>query len=171
MQFARDVGALPKRQAAAVLMLEGSLDGAAKAARAAAKPSPPAKRTPPPTEPDDGEDGRTESDGREPQEPTTEPPRKGKDKPVDYGKCPNCAGTKWDEDEEGVSCAKCHHPHGEPAGDVDEDRLKTQRQKTIKTAEALIRAFDDLQLMWARTEHDEAVTLCKKLLKLARLWT
>ncbi len=105
----------------------------------------------------------------------------------DLGKCPNCASTKWTEDEDGITCAKCYHPHGEPAGDPDEDRIKTQRQKTVKTAEALMRAFDDLQAMKARGEHggsakwtaDDAlatvkdmgvIQACKGLLKLARGW-
>lgn len=95
-------------------------------------------------------------------------PRKKK-KP-DYGKCPNCAGTKWDEDEEGVSCHKCHHPHGEPAGDVDDKELTTQRSKTIKTVEALMRAFDDLQVMRAKSEHAGAIESCKALLRLAKAW-
>jgi hypothetical protein len=106
---------------------------------------------------------------------------------VKRGKCPNCASTKWNEGEDGVSCAKCHHPHGEPVGDPDEDRLKTQRQKTVKTVEALMRAFDDLQEMWARPEHGGAtkwtaeevhatladmgvISACKGLLKIARGW-
>lgn len=90
--------------------------------------------------------------------------------PVDYGKCPNCAGTKWDSDEFGVSCSKCGHPRGEPAGDVDEDRIGTQRSKTVKTVEALLRAFDDLNTLLAKPEHVEAVASCKFLLKTARNW-
>ena len=116
---------------------------------------------------DTGEDDDSEGI---PEEPISQPPRKGKDKPVDLGKCPNCAGAKWDEDDDGWYCAKCRHPHGEPAGDVDDDRLKTQRQKTVKTAEALMRAFDDLQCMKARPEHDKAIETCKGLLEIARAW-
>lgn len=93
-----------------------------------------------------------------------------KDKPKDYGKCPNCAGTKWSEDEEGVSCAKCHHPHGEPAGDVDDKQVSIQRSKTIKTVEALMRAFDDLQTICANGHHDAAIEGCKALLRMARAW-
>lgn len=88
----------------------------------------------------------------------------------DYGKCPNCAGTKWDEDEDGVSCHKCHHPWGESTGGADEDRITTQRQKTVKTVEALMRAFDDLQIMKAKKEHGAALEMCHKLLKLAKEW-
>lgn len=86
------------------------------------------------------------------------------------GKCPACAGTKWIETDDGIACEKCRHPYGEPAGDTDEERLKTQRQKTVKTIEALMRAFDDLQTMSAKPEHDEAVRSCKTLLKLAKGW-
>jgi hypothetical protein len=70
---------------------------------------------------------------------------------------------------------------------VDEDRIKTQRQKTVKTVEALVRAFDDLQAMKARKEHgggakwrdpDVLATLvdmgalaaCQGLLTLAKGW-
>ena len=108
---------------------------------------------------------------------TAKPP-KPKPKP-DYGKCPVCAGTKWEEDEDGVSCAKCHHPHGESTGGPDEDRVKTQRQKTTKTVEALMRAFDDLQLMHPQickscqlTEDDstDLIRCCKRLLAIAKGW-
>lgn len=90
--------------------------------------------------------------------------------PVDYGKCPNCASAKWTQDEFGVACAKCCHPHGEPSGGADEDRIAIQKSKTVKTCEALMRAFDDLQTLVARPEHAEAIRSCKALLKTARAW-
>jgi len=106
-----------------------------------------------------------------PEESDSRPSRNDTETPaVDFGKCPACAGTKWTEDEDGVSCAKCHHPYGEPAGDTDEERLKTQRQKTIKTIEALMRAFDDLQTMLAKPEHVQAIRTCKALLTVAKGW-
>jgi len=51
---------------------------------------------------------------------------------TDLGKCPNCNGTKWEEDEDGFSCKKCHHPWGEPAGDVDEKHVKNQRTSAVR---------------------------------------
>ena len=154
MQFAKHMGALPKTAHHAVLMLEGTLDGAAKAAKKATKPKPP-KHQPDPDKPINVE---------------SEPVAAPETPEPDYGKSPNCAGTKWDEDVDGVSCTTCRHPHGEPAGDVDEDRIKTQRQKTVKTAEALMRAFDDLQTMRARAEYSEAIKTCKGLIKTAKGW-
>ena len=97
----------------------------------------------------------------------------------DYGKCPVCAGVKWRTVDGNVICAKCQHPHGEPAGDPDEERLKTQRQKTAKTVEALMRAIDDLQLMHGQkcpecqlTEAQSAdpIRCCKRLLAIAKEW-
>jgi len=161
MQFTRDVSALPKAQESALLLLEGTLEGAAKAAKKAAnptKPKPPQPAASPPvsTGPIDVESQPVSGDSP--------------DAPEDYGRCPNCLGSKWDDEEEGVSCAKCHHPHGEPAGDVDEDRIKTQRQITVKMIERLMRAFDDLQVMLARPEHDQAIADCKRLLAVAKGW-
>jgi hypothetical protein len=120
---------------------------------------------------DSGKDVRTS--GTKPQDHDPRPPRNGKAGPgvsQDYGKCPNCASTKWTEDEFGVSCAKCHHPHGEPTGGADEDRIGDQRSKTVKTADALMRAFDDLNTLLAKAEHTEAIASCKFLLKTARNW-
>lgn len=94
----------------------------------------------------------------------------GKGTPRDLGKCPNCAGTKWTESDEGFECAKCNHPHGEPAGETDKDRFATQRQKTVKTVEALMRAFDDLNLLKSRSEHGKAIETCKGLLDTAKGW-
>ncbi len=207
MQFAKHVEALPKTTQLAVLMLEGTLDGAAKAAKKAAKPKTP---KPKPDKPIDVEskpaegisdrvavqlDGnpiannQTQLDklGDLPEEDQLKVvahigEKKSKTVPAamaklkitpakpDLGKCPNCAGAKWKDDEDGVSCAKCRHPHGEPAGDADEDRITTQRQKTVKTVEALMRAFDDLQVILAKPEHDEAIKTCKQLLKTAKGW-
>ena len=53
MTFARDVTALPKAQASSLLLLEGTLDGAAKAARKAVKPQKPKPPVSPPEPPED----------------------------------------------------------------------------------------------------------------------
>jgi hypothetical protein len=120
-----------------------------------------------------GEDGRTDSDEQEaPMDDSPPAPENGKAKPgVDYGKCPNCPSKKWVETEEGVNCAKCNHPHGEPTGGTDEDRVATQRQKTVKTAEALIREFDELNRLAPTTKGIvDALEACKRMLELARGW-
>lgn len=88
----------------------------------------------------------------------------------DYGKCPACTSTKWKDDDGNVVCAKCGHAHGEPAGDVDDKRVSVQRSKTIKTVEALMRAFDDLNLMLPKPQHGAAIERCKSLLTWARDW-
>lgn len=102
--------------------------------------------------------------------PASPGPATGEAADVDYGTCPNCQGKKWDADEFGVSCSKCHHPHGEPVGNADEDKLGTQRAKTVKTVEALMRAFDDLNRMVAKSGHKEAIESCKHLLGIAKGW-
>jgi len=111
-------------------------------------------------------------DDREPQEAVTAGPRNGKDKEDrgDLGKCPNCGGVRWDEDDEGIACAKCHHPHGEPAGEVDEQRITDQRARTIKTAEALMREFDALNGLLPRAGIRTALDLCSQVIVLARAW-
>lgn len=109
----------------------------------------------------------------EPQESISRHPRKGKDKSAgsDYGKCPNCAGTKWKSDEDGVFCARCRHPHGEATGGPDEDRVDTQRSKLVKTLEAAMRAIDDMHLLLPKPkEHADAIATCKILLKTAKAW-
>ncbi len=126
------------------------------------------KPKPPPDSPDDAPEPEDEAEpDSEPETPQTEPESPEQ---ADLGTCPNCGKAKWTKDGDWMVCAKCNHTHGEPAGDVDEDRIKTQRQKTVKTAEALLRAFDDLQLMKARLEYDEAILRSKQLLQIAKEW-
>jgi len=160
MQFAKNVSALPETQSVTLLMLEGTLVGAAKAAKQAAKPRTP-KQVRPLT--------ASSPDPFEAPESPQNAPEAGA-AIADYGKCPNCAGTRWSEDEFGVACVKCHHPWGEPAGDVNEERIAMQRSKTVKTVEALVRAFDDLNLLCPKSDHGEAIHTCKQLLKMAREW-
>jgi hypothetical protein len=66
-------------------------------------------------------------------------------------------------------------PDREP-GDESEiedatERFKVQRSKTIKTAEALLRAFDDLQeLKFKGVVHANAIDAVKKLIATAKEW-
>lgn len=89
---------------------------------------------------------------------------------TDFGRCPNCASTKWTEDASGVACAKCHHPHGEPSGGADDDRIGIQKSKTRKTAESLMRAFDDLNFLSPSNKHADAIAKCKQLLNAIKVW-
>ena len=122
---------------------------------------------------DEFPDPEPESGQREPRAGNGKPGAGGNGTPPkpDLGKCPNCAGTKWKDNGDGKVCSKCNHPHGEPAGDVDQDRIKIQRSKTVKTAEALMREFDDLNLLLPRTsQHATAISRCKLLLEAAKEW-
>ena len=100
MAFARDLGKLSKTAQSAVLMLEGTLQGAVKAVKEAAKPAKP-KPTPPkpdaepidvPSEPVD------DSSLLEPDD----------DDPVLAAYCPNCCVSQ-PTDEDG-DCRVCHEP-------------------------------------------------------------
>lgn len=185
MQAAKYLNSLPNRQRTAVLKEERSIAGLishSDRGKPGGGPSSSSETSPAPSGPasggaagSGGPAGRS-ADGAETQQradradrdahPSAGPP----DNLGDLGKCPNCRGTEWYEDEDGIACSKCHQAHGEPAGDVDGDRVATQRQKTIKTAEALMRAFDDLTDMCPRASHGEAIRLCKAALKIAREW-
>jgi len=98
---------------------------------------------------------------------TTEKPKQAKG---DFGKCPNCAGVKWNQSANGPVCSKCNHPYGEATGGADEQRVADQRAKTVKFAEALMREFDDLNLLSPKRLHAETITHCKQLLEIAKGW-
>jgi hypothetical protein len=80
--------------------------------------------------------------------------------------CPNCGASDYDADEDGLYCRACK----EPAQEQMSKRAVTQRQKTIKTVEALMRAFDDLQDLRPGNRHQESIDGCKALLRIAREW-
>jgi len=87
--------------------------------------------------------------------------------------CPNCGSSEWKEDFDGVACAKCSHPQGEPLGDLDpgEPEWKTLRAKAVKTFEAGMRALDDLHEKKAkRAEHANAIVTTKIIIKALREW-
>lgn len=85
---------------------------------------------------DDGEEGRTDSDGTDSEELAPSSPRSGTERT-------------------------------EAAG---EDGLTVQRSKTVKTAEALLRAFDDLQALSPNSNHKPAIKGCATMVKMARAW-
>ena len=92
--------------------------------------------------------------------------------PTDTEKCPVCASVKWEKytDGEGWVCSKCRHYYGEPAGDPDDDAVRTLIQKTRKTLEAAMRCFDDLHHVCPSGKHHESIQWCKALLKLLAEW-
>jgi len=90
----------------------------------------------------EGEDGRTESDGQDghQEELPPRPPRKGT------------------EGSGGSSPPK------------KKDEFKIQRSKTIKTAEALVRAFDDLNRIRKSSVHEMTISECQALIVRAKNW-
>lgn len=52
----------------------------------------------------------------------------------------------------------------------DTGKVATQRSKTVKTVEALMRAFDDLNGMVPKQYHKATIESCKRLLQTARDW-
>lgn len=176
MQAAKGLSELPKRQRTAVLSTEDSLAGLLGRLKSDEHSVGREARTSEgtPGTPKGGSNPTTNSvsaKGKPSDNPASSGPASGEAAVQDYGRCPNCASTKWTESKDGVSCAKCGHAHGEPTGGTDEDRIDTQRLKTVKTVEALLRAFDDLNWLLAKPDqHTEAVASCKFLLKTARAW-
>lgn len=58
-----------------------------------------------------------------------------------------------------------------PADSSDPEKdFRTQQSKTVKTVEALMRAFDDLQRLRKHKAHTNAITACKNLLQTAKNW-
>ncbi len=102
--------------------------------------------------------------------PSATPPAEA----VDLGKCPNCGGKKWKDDGLGNVCAKCKHPHGEPAGDADDHRtqaIRDQQSKLVKTMEAGMRAVGDLyDLVRNDAKKAEANRLLKIVLHMGKDW-
>jgi len=94
----------------------------------------------------EGEDGRTDSDGQDAHQEEL-PPRSPRN------------GT---EESGGASPAKKRTPAEE---------FKIQRSKTVKTAEALVRAFDDLNRIRKSDAHKKTITDCQNLIVRAQNWT
>ena len=91
----------------------------------------------------------------------------------DHGRCPSCTATRWavDPKTNNVTCARCHHSHGEHAENVDESWITKQRQKTSAAIETAMRHFDDLQIMHARDDdHRKSIALCQWMLGTVKRW-
>lgn len=85
-------------------------------------------------------------------------------KPANIGeKCPNCGRNKWRDGR----CVKCGQVEGESAGDVDEIYQREQRSKTIKTAEALMRAIDACKVrgLLSDAAQNELIDSCKQIMR------
>jgi len=185
MRAAKGLSELSNRQRTAVLEKESSLSGLLEslkpqresvaagrdARKPAGTPATPKGGSNPPATAVSGKDERTDSTGTTPQEPSTGQSGSDTDNPVDLGICPNCGGKKWTQDEFGASCAKCNHPHGEPVGDQDEQRIGVERSKAIKTVEALMRSVCDLgRLLPKPKEQAHLIVQCKLILTELRAW-
>jgi rubredoxin len=128
------------------------------------------------TEPENGKQTRSQtvaapaadSETEETETPRNGSPTEGGSQPTDT--CPVCAGKKWQQGKFGWECKKCSHIHSECVGDPDEQRIKDQRSKTVKTAEALLREFDDLNVICPNKNHTESIRLTKAALELAKEW-
>ncbi len=135
----------------------------------------------------DSETGKDDGSGKKPKEKAPRTPRKGKEGsggsgdafdaeaskelPPDLEQCPNCAANKWEKDDDGfIQCKKCCHPYGEPAGDVDEDRVNKQRALTIKHIEGTMRAVEDLNLLRSHGESKDIVEQLKAIWKRVKSW-
>ena len=53
---------------------------------------------------------------------------------------------------------------------IPKDPFKTQRSKTVKTAQALVRAFDDLDDLMSSRDHKATISACQDLMVKARNW-
>ena len=89
-----------------------------------------------------GEDGSTEAGGQDAQKDSSPPGRRGMAR----------------NDREGSK-------ERTPA-----EEFKIQRSKTIKTAEALVRAFDDLNSLRESSDHKTVVSTCQSMILKARNW-
>lgn len=134
---------------------------------------------------DNGKDDRTEPDGHDAQQEAESPDARdghgeSGDSPSqlvnsssdgDLGKCPNCGKSKWNKTDYGTACQGCGHPHGEPRGDPDEERVNIQRLKIKKTIQALMRAVDDMdELIRRPAVHKQILDGCKWMLGELEIW-
>ena len=104
------------------------------------------------------------------------PTMSGSENPFDVGGDPfgEEGGGEESETESGQDADRppgSTETSGEPSKPPNpEEEFKTQRSRTIKTVEALMRAFDDLNRLRSHPDHDPAIKQCKSLLTKARNW-
>lgn len=131
------------------------------------------------SEEESGEDDRTEArDTEAPQETASRPTRNVKERKPAPGDvpCANCSNRRWTQGISSWHCTKCGHPHGECRGDADDDevvdeRITTKKAKARKTIEALMREWDDLQVLVPNPkEHAEVISMCKIMLNKLKNW-
>lgn len=170
MKLHKDLDALPKLTRASILKSADSISGIQKLLPAPEKKTKPGKGgSGAGSAPGKGGKAAPKPDTPDTETPTgvDEPPAPGMDSPDGPEKCPNCGGANYDRDEDGSYCQDCK----EPLADAGDEKVKTQRQKTVKTCEALGRAFDDMDTMLPKpTKHAESEVGVKALLKLAKGW-
>lgn len=137
---------------------------------------------------DDGDDDEYGQDSAAPEcdtvsqlEPMIEPSSAPAESVAQSDDCPKGGKHEWTSDVFDTFCSKCKEP-GEhtpdtaipnpplPVTSEPRNPLAVQRSKTIKTVEALMRAFDDLSAIRTKHEQTEAIQHCKRLLQIAKEW-
>lgn len=85
--------------------------------------------------------------------------------------CPNYTEESDGEPNPGTEVPERSHTGNAPPADSDDKEFRTQKSKTGKTVEALMRCFDDLNRLRRRDDDiDWALTRCRELLQSARNW-
>ena len=152
MKASKDLGRLPKYERRSYLEASAGVKSLSNAVAKMINPpeeDPPAPSPPPPSEPctaaEPPESKETLEDADEP--------------------CANCGGIEWVQSNGSTDfdeCSACGHPHGEPAGDLDEgdEGWKIQKKKTLKTIQAAVRAVDDLHKLKRHPSQQKLAIIC-----------
>lgn len=111
----------------------------------------------------------------EPQEPLPpmDEPQSSNSPPPAASPPPVAEDDPWGDSEAWEDVPETDDEPAQPEPEPEDDtaaRLQIQRQKTVKTIEAAMRAFDDLNELKQVSSHGEAIRGCKELLDIARAW-